>query len=267
MKIFETHAHLDLRDFDKDRAGVIEQSKKVGVEYLINIGYNQETSENAVKLASQYDFIYASVGYHPHDATEYNSEVVKKLALKNKVLAIGEVGLDYYRNLSPKNVQQKVFAEQIEIAKQLDLPLIIHDREAHEDCYDILLNHKAKNVVFHCFSGDVVFAEKILAEGWKLSITGTITYKNNHSLKDVVRMIPDDSFFIETDSPYLTPVPNRGKRNAPYYLPLVIEEIAKIRMQAPNTIAELTFNNAVNFFFKEINKNNLLKNKIKHKIV
>ena len=267
MKIFETHAHLDLKDFDKDRARVIEQIKKVGVEYLINIGYNQETSENAVKLASDYDFIYASVGYHPHDATEYDAEIVKQLALKKKVLAIGEIGLDYYRNLSPKAIQKKVFADQIEIAKQLDLPIIIHDREAHEDCYDILREHKAKNVVFHCFSGDVVFAEQVLAEGWKLSITGTVTFKNNHSLKDVVRMIPDESFFVETDSPYLTPVPHRGKRNAPYYLPLVIEEIAQIRMQSPNMIAELTYNNAVDFFFKENTKNNLLKNKIKHKIV
>lgn len=251
MKIFETHAHLDLKDFNKDRARVIEQSKKAGVEYLINIGYNQETSENAIKLAAEYDFIYASVGYHPHDATEYKSEVVRKLALEKKVLAIGEIGLDYYRNLSPRDIQKKVFAEQIEIAKQLNLPIIIHDRDAHEDCYKILKEHKADKVVFHCFSGDVVFAEQLLAEGWKLSITGTVTYKNNQSLQDVVRMLPDDSFFVETDSPYLSPVPHRGKRNAPYYLPLIIEEIARIRMQAPNNVAEMTFNNATKFFFKQ----------------
>lgn len=259
MKIFETHAHLDLKDFDKDRARVIEQSKKVGVEYLINIGYNQETSEHAIKMAKEYDFIYASVGYHPHDATEYQSEIIRDLALKEKVVAIGEIGLDYYRNLSPKNIQQKVFKEQIEIAKQLNLPIIVHDREAHEDCYDILKEQNAKNVVFHCFSGDVVFAEKILNEGWKLSITGTITYKNNHSLRDVVRMLPDDSFFIETDSPYLSPVPHRGKRNAPYYLPLVIEEISRIRMQAPKTIAETTFKNAVKFFLTGKTKSKVAK--------
>jgi len=251
MKIFETHAHLDLKDFNKDRARVIEQSKKVGVEYLINIGYNEETSKNSIELASVHDFIFASVGFHPHDATEYNSDIVRKLAQKEKVVAIGEIGLDYYRNLSPKKIQQEVFADQIEIAKQLDLPLIIHDRDAHEDCYNILKEHKAKQVVFHCFSGDVVFAEKVLAEGWNLSITGTVTYKNNESLRDVVRMLPDHSFFIETDSPYLAPVPNRGKRNAPYYLPLVIEEIARVRMQAPNRIAEMTFQNAERFFFTD----------------
>ena len=199
MKIFETHAHLDLKDYDKDRVRVIEQSRKAGIEYLINIGYNRETSENALKLASEYDFIFASVGYHPHDATEYDAQVVRKLAQKKKVVAIGEIGLDYYRNLTPKDIQQEVFGQQIEIAKQLNLPIIIHDREAHEDCYDILKEHNAKHVVFHCFSGDVVYAEKILAEGWNLSITGTITFKNNHSLRDVVRMIPDDCFFIETD--------------------------------------------------------------------
>lgn len=249
MKIFETHAHLDLKDFNKDRARVIEQSKKVGVEYLINIGYNKETSENAIKLASEYDFIYASVGYHPHDATEFDSEIVNDLAQKNKVLAIGEIGLDYYRNLSPKKIQKQVFAQQIEIAKKFNLPIIVHDRDAHQDCYDILKEHKAKEVVFHCFSGDVVFAEQVLDEGWKVSITGTVTFKNNQSLRDVVRMLPKNSFFIETDSPYLAPVPNRGKRNAPYYLPLIIEEIARIRMEAPNRVAETTFNNAVKFFF------------------
>ncbi len=249
MKIFETHAHLDLKDFNKDRARVIEQSKKVGVEYLINIGYNKETSENAIKLASEYDFIYASVGYHPHDATEFDSEIVNDLAQKNKVLAIGEIGLDYYRNLSPKKIQKQVFAQQIEIAKKFNLPIIVHDRDAHQDCYDILKEHKAKEVVFHCFSGDVVFAEQVLDEGWKVSITGTVTFKNNQSLRDVVRMLPENSFFIETDSPYLAPVPNRGKRNAPYYLPLIIEEIARIRMEAPNRVAETTFNNAVKFFF------------------
>ena len=249
MKIFETHAHLDLKDFNKDRARVIEQSRKAGVEYLIDIGYNQETSENAIKLAAEYDFIYASVGYHPHDATEFDSQVVRDLAQENKVVAIGEIGLDYYRNLSPKKIQQRVFAQQIEIAKQLDLPIIVHDREAHEDCFNILKESNAKHVVFHCFSGDVVFAEQVLEEGWKLSITGTVTFKNNQTLRDVVRMLPEDSFFIETDSPYLTPVPHRGKRNAPFYLPLVIEEISRVRMESPNKVAEMTFNNAVKFFF------------------
>lgn len=251
MKIFETHAHLDLKDFDKDRAGVINRSKDVGVKYLINIGFNKKTSENAIKLAKDYDFIYASVGYHPHDAQDYDNEVVKDLATNDKVIALGEIGLDYYRNLSPTKIQKQVFAQQIEIAKSLNLPIIIHDRDAHEDCYAILREHQAKNVVFHCFSGDVLFAEKLLSEGWKISITGTVTYNNNQSLKDVVRMIPDDCFFVETDSPYLTPVPNRGKRNAPFYLPYVIEEIAKIRMQSPNRIAEITFDNAVKFFFNK----------------
>ncbi len=249
MKIFETHAHLDLKDFNKDRARVIEQCKKIGVEYLINIGYNQETSENAIKLASEYDFIYASVGYHPHDAVEFDSDIVRNLARERKVVAIGEIGLDYYRNLSPKKIQKQVFAQQIEIAKELKLPIIVHDRDAHQDSFDILKEHNAKQVVFHCFSGDVVFAEQVLAQGWKLSITGTVTFKNNYALKDVVRMLPQDSFFIETDSPYLAPVPHRGKRNAPYYLPLVIEEIARIRMEAPVQVAETTFNNAVKFFF------------------
>lgn len=249
MKIFETHAHLDLKDFDKDRAGVIEKCKKVGIEYLINIGYNEQTSNNSIELAKKYDFIYASVGYHPHNADEYQANVIKELALKDKVVAIGEIGLDYYRNLSPKDSQQHAFSEQIEIAKEFKLPIIVHDRDAHEDCYNILKNQNAKDVVFHCFSGDVIFAEQVLAEGWKISIPGTITFKNNYSLKDVVRMLPDDSYFIETDSPYLAPVPYRGKRNAPYYLPYVIEEVGQIRMQSPNKVADQTFENAMKFFF------------------
>lgn len=254
MKIFETHAHLDLRDFDKDRARVIEKCRKVGVEYLINIGYNQKTSNNAIELAKKYDFIYASVGYHPHNAVDYQEDVIRELAVKDKVVALGEIGLDYYRNLSPRDVQREVFQKQIELAKEFELPIIVHDRDAHDDCFEILKEQQAKDVVFHCFSGNIIFAEKVLAEDWKISIAGTITFKNNYSLKDVVRMLPDDSYFIETDSPYLAPVPFRGKRNAPFYLPYVIEEVGRIRMQSPKKVASQTYDNAVKFFFPDKKK-------------
>ncbi len=251
MEIFETHAHLDSKEFNKDRDQVIQKCLKYGVNKIINIGCDEVTSQKSIDLADQYDFIYATVGYHPHEASSYNEQAIEKMAKHPKVVAIGEIGLDYYRNHSAKKDQINAFNKQIELAIKLNLPIVIHDREAHEDCLDILKNHKPKNVVYHCYSGDVVYAEKILQENWKISITGVVTYKNAFDLKDVVRMLPDDSFFVETDCPYLTPVPYRGKRNAPYYIPEIVHEISRIRMQSPKQIAEMTYRNAKKFFLNQ----------------
>ncbi|OQY37522.1 MAG: hypothetical protein B6226_05090 [Candidatus Cloacimonetes bacterium 4572_65] len=253
MKIFETHTHLDSKEFNKDRDKIIEKCKKNGIEYMINIGCNERTSENSIALAEKYDFIYATVGYHPHDATEFDANVVRKLAKHKKVVAIGEIGLDYYRNLSPVEVQKDVFEQQVKIALELNLPLVIHDRDAHEDTFNILKANNAKRVVFHCFSGDVLFAEKVLAEGWKISFTGQVTYRKN-LFSDTVRMVPDDAYFVETDAPYLTPVPYRGKRNSPLYLPEIIQHIAYERMQTPNQIALDSLENAKKFFFPKKKK-------------
>ncbi|HOE91370.1 MAG TPA: TatD family hydrolase, partial [Candidatus Cloacimonadota bacterium] len=188
MNIFETHAHLDFDDYKHDREQMIQKAFKVGVKNIINIGIDEKSSRDSIKLAEQYPEIYASVGYHPSTVKIFNEKVVYELAKHKKVVAIGEIGLDYYRNYNPKDMQKKAFARQVEIACEIDKPIIIHDREAHEDCFDVLKQNKAKKVVFHCFSGDVAFAEKVLAEDWYISITGVITYKNN-DLADVVRIL------------------------------------------------------------------------------
>ena len=199
-------------------------------------------------MAEKYDMIYATAGFHPHDAKVYDREFLLASAKNKNVVAIGECGLDYYRDLSPRDVQRKVFSDQVKIAIDLELPLIVHDRDAHDECFELLKEQNPAKVVFHCFSGDELFAEKVLSMGWKISFTGTITYKNN-LLENVVRTVPDNMFFIETDSPYLSPVPNRGKRNSPLNLRYIIEKISEIKRISPNKVAELSYNNAVDFFF------------------
>lgn len=249
MKIFESHAHLDFDQFDQDRGELLRKCKKNGIEYILNVGVEKKSIDASLKLAEKYAMIYAAVGFHPHDAKDYDREFLLEKAASKKVVAIGECGLDYFRNHSPRDVQRRVFSDQIAIAIELGLPLIVHDRDAHAECFELLIEQRPKNVVFHCFSGDELFAEEVLAEGWKISFTGTITYKNN-LLENVVRSVPNDMFFIETDSPFLTPVPNRGKRNSPLNLRYVIDKIAEIKRITPNKVAELSYNNAINFFFK-----------------
>ena len=247
MKIFETHAHLNFQHFDKDRDQLIKKCFNSGIEYILNIGVDEKTCNASIKLAEKYDRIYASVGFHPHDATDFNAEFIRQKVQHPKVIAIGEIGLDYYRNLSPKDVQKKVFEQQINIAMELDMPIIVHDRDAHQDCYEILSRNNSKNVVFHCFSGDEVFAQKLLEKGWYISFTGTVTYKNSN-MENIIRLVPEDKFFIETDSPYLSPHPLRGKRNSPLNLQYVIEKISEIRGTTPKKIAEFSYWNACNFF-------------------
>lgn len=247
MKLFETHAHLDLPDFDKDREVLISKCFETGIEYIINIGFNKETSISSLALAKKYLHIFATVGYHPHEAVDFDAEVVKKLAREKKIVAIGEVGLDFFRNLSPYPVQREVFANQVHLAVEYDLPLVVHNRDAHQECYQILKKEGVKHAVFHCFTGDIVFAQQVLDEGWMISFTGTITYQNSN-LDDVLRLAPLEQIMIETDCPYLPPHPHRGKRNSPLYLDLVVSKIAEIKELSPNEVAEQTFKNAHKFF-------------------
>ena len=247
MKIFETHMHLDSQHFDKDREQLIKKCFNSGIEYMINISVDEKSCNASIKLAEKYNQIFAAVGFHPHDVTDYNAKFIRQKAQHQKVVAIGEIGLDYYRNLSPKDVQKKVFEQQIQIAWELELPIIVHDRDAHEDCYEILVRNNAKNVVFHCFSGNEVFAQKLIEKGWFISFTGIVTYKNSN-MENTIRLVPEDRFFVETDSPYLSPHPRRGKRNSPLNLQYIIEKISEIRGTTPKKIAELSYNNACNFF-------------------
>jgi len=250
MKIYETHAHLDFSKYDKDREKMFKDSFTAGVEYINNIGVDEKSIIASFKLAEKYPQIYATAGFHPHDAEAYDAELVRKYASHPKCVAIGEIGLDYYRNLSPKKIQKQVFIDQIKIAMEFDLPIVVHDRDAHEDTLEILEEYMPKKVVFHCFAGDELMAQKIVAHGWKISFTGTITYKNSNQ-HNVVRLCPNDAFFIETDSPYLTPVPFRGKRNDPSKLRYVIEQIADLKRMPPKKIAEYAYSNSVKFFLNK----------------
>jgi len=247
MKLFETHAHLDHPDFDADRESLINKCFSSGIEYIINVAFNKETSVSSLELARKHLHIFSTVGYHPHDAVDFDAELVKKMAREKKVLAIGEIGLDFFRNLSPFPVQREVFANQAHLAVEYELPVIVHDRQAHQECFNILKKEHVKEAVFHCFSGDIVFAQQVLDEGWMISFTGSITYANS-LLDDVIRIVPTDRFMIETDCPYLPPHPHRGKRNSPLLLHLVAQKIAEIKGFTPLEVGELSFDNAHRFF-------------------
>lgn len=247
MKIFETHAHLDFDAFNKDRDQVIRRSLESGVKAIVNVGVNAAGSRASIALAERWDHIWAAVGFHPADADAYDPGLVKDLLRHPRVVALGEIGLDYYRDYTPRDLQRRVFEQQLGIAVECEKPVIVHCREAHDDCWDILAASGAPYVVFHCYSGDEAFAERAFDRGWHVSFTGTITYKNSDQ-SNLVRSVPRDRFFVETDCPYLTPHPYRGKRNAPYRLPLVVERIAELKGLPPKAIAEQTWINAARFF-------------------
>ena len=247
MKIYETHAHLDFDNYKNDRDKVLNSCFKTGVEKIINIGIDIESTQNGIKLSDKYPQIKATGGFHPSTAHKYDEQKLKELLKNKNIRAVGEIGLDYYRMYNPVEMQKKVFEAQIKLALEMDLPIVIHDRDAHEDCYDILSQYSPQKVVFHCFSGDIHFAERVLKNDWYISITGVITYKNSN-LDEIIRIIPRDKLLIETDCPYLPPIPHRGQRNSPEYLIYVIQKIADILKIPPRIIAEQTFLNAEKFF-------------------
>ena len=252
MRIFETHAHLDFKDYHKERDDVLKACFKAGVEKIINIGIDAESTERSLELGAWsleagMPVIKATGGYHPSTVHKYDEERLRELLKHENIVAIGEIGLDFYRMYQPAELQKQVFEAQVKLGMELGLPMVIHDRDAHEQCFAILKKYNPKKVVFHCFSGDVRFAERVLNEGWYISITGVITYKENE-LENVVRMLPKDRFFIETDCPYLTPVPHRGKRNSPEYLTYVVQKIGDLLRIPPKVVAEQTFLNAEGFF-------------------
>ena len=253
MKIFETHAHLDFEQFDKDRDKLLKDCFNNGIDKIINIGVGKQSSLNSINLAEKYSQIYAAIGFHPSEINDYDENLLIEKLSHKKVVAIGEIGLDYYRMHFSKKEQQEIFSKQVDLALKYKKPIIIHDRDAHEDCYNILKNKNAKNVVFHCFSGDENCAEKVLSENWNISFTGTITFKNS-KMDNIIRMVPKNRFFIETDSPYLSPSPNRGKRNSPLNLRYVIDKISGIKKVTPKMVAEISYENAEEFFLKNFKK-------------
>lgn len=249
--IFDTHAHFDDEKFDLDREEVLNDLKNHGVDLVVNIGCDQKTSENSIKLAEKYDFMYATVGFHPHSAIEFEEKHIKMLedmAKHEKVLAIGEIGLDYYYDNSPREIQKEVFARQLEIANKISMPVVIHDRDAHKDCLDIILKNPPKKLAYHCFSGSAEYAKTLVKLGYKLSFGGAITFKNARVSHEVIEAISIEHIMLETDSPYLTPVPFRGKRNDSRYLKYVVEKIAEIKNISCEQVIEITTKNGKEFF-------------------
>lgn len=249
--LVDSHAHLEDEKYDRDREKVIEECKK-DLTFLINVGSNLLTSKQSIELAHNYDFIYASVGIHPHDAQrEFDKvEEIKRLALQEKVVAIGEIGLDYYYDDPPKEFQKEIFIKQIRLAKKLNLPIIIHDRDAHGDILDILKQEWTKDLigVFHSYSGSVEMTFQVIEMNFYISLGGPVTFKNAKKTKEVAKAVPIEKLLIETDSPYLTPEPYRGKRNTPVYVKFVAKKIAELREMPYEEVCRITAENAIKLF-------------------
>jgi TatD DNase family protein len=253
--LIDTHCHLDFKDFDADRDEAVKRALAAGVGIIINVGSSLEGSRRAVELTGRYDAIYASVGVHPHDVRSINDAVfgdLKKLVSGGKkVIAIGEVGLDYYRDLSPRELQKEAFRKFIRLSRELELPLIIHDRDAHRDTLAILREESGIGEirgVMHCFSGDAAFLAECLNLGLHVSFTCNITFKNASALREVVKASPVEKLLLETDAPFLAPQPHRGKRNEPAYLTFLVGELSRIHGLSEEDIARITTHNANKLF-------------------
>lgn len=240
--LIDSHAHLDDNRFDKDRDKLIKSLKDDGVDMIINIGADLQSSIKSVSLAEEYDNIYAAIGIHPHSAKEMDDstiEVLKSFTNREKVVAIGEIGLDYHYDNSPRDVQRKRFKEQLDLAKEVDLPVVIHSRDADQETFDILKEAQNGTLegVIHCYSGSVEMAKEYIKLGFYISLAGPVTFKNARVSREVAKAIPLDKLLVETDSPYLTPEPNRGKRNEPMYVRYVAARIAETKGVAFEEVA------------------------------
>ena len=252
MPIFDTHAHYDSSAFNPDREAVLAALPEAGVALVVDPGCDLPSSRAALALAEQFPHVYAAVGIHPEDCAGYTDadlETLRALCRHEKAVAIGEIGLDYYwAENPPREFQQQVFRRQLELALELDMPVIIHDREAHGDCLEIVKEYPGLRGVFHCFSGSPEMAAELLKRGWYLGFDGPITYKNAKRAPEVAAVTPLDRILVETDAPYMTPVPFRGKRNDSRYLPYVIEKLAEWKDVTPQEMTEITFANGKRLF-------------------
>lgn len=251
--LIDSHVHLDDERFDGDRDILIKSLKSNGIELVINIGADMKSSIDSIELAKRYDNIYAAIGVHPHSASEMTEKTLDELrdmAKEDKVIAIGEIGLDYYYDNSPRDIQRKWFREQLELAKELDLPVIIHSRDATKETYDIIKEAKDGTLrgVIHCFSGSVEVAMEYIKLGFYISIGGTVTFKNSRVVREVAEAVPLDKFLVETDCPYLTPEPYRGKRNEPMFVKYAAEKIAEIRGISFEELSKATNKNTKELF-------------------
>ena len=251
LPFIDTHCHLEMKAFEQDREEVIARAKEAGIEAVITIGSDLEGTLKGVDLAETHDFIYSSVGIHPHDAKDFTGQtygLLKELTQKAKVIAIGETGLDYHYDHSPRDVQRNVFEQHLSLAKETGLPAVIHSREADADTLKIVRDAGLSQGVFHCFSGDVTMAEQVMALGFYISLAGPVTFKKARILQEVATRVPDDYLLIETDAPYLTPEPFRGKRNEPAHILHTAAKIAELRGITLQDISRITTLNAKRLF-------------------
>jgi len=251
--LFDTHAHYDDNKFDTDRHNVIEKVHREGVSYILNACTDMESVKLGLELTQKYPYMYAAIGIHPHcakEATDSTLASLYELASHSKVVAIGEIGLDYYYNFNPREIQKVSFSKQINMAKELSLPIIVHNRESHEDVLNIITREKAKEAggVFHCYSGSIEMAREVLNNNFYISIGGPVTFKNAKKVFEVIKYIPEDRLLVETDCPYLTPEPFRGKRNDSGYLKYIVEKVADIKGMAFEEVAAVTTENAKRLF-------------------
>ncbi|MEA1936412.1 MAG: TatD family hydrolase [Thermodesulfobacteriota bacterium] len=248
----DSHAHLEMKAFDRDRDKVIARAKEAGVDYIVTVGTTLSDCKKAISIANRYESVYAVIGIHPHEVKNIDDstyESLKEISRADKVVAYGEIGLDFFRNLSPRDVQIKRFGEQLELAGEIGLPVVIHDREAHRETLNILKEWKGnRRGIIHCFSGDYEMAKKCLDMGFYISIPGTITFKKSEKLREIVGKIPIENLLVETDSPYLTPHPKRGKRNEPANVIFTARKVAEIKGLPLEEVGKITSKNTKDVF-------------------
>jgi len=246
--LIDSHTHLEMEEFDEDRDEVVDRAREAGLEFLITVGTTLAYCQKALELAGRYEEVYVAVGIHPHEAKDIDSHTydeLRSLAGQEKVVAYGEIGLDFFRNLSPRSVQIRRFGEQLDLASEIGLPVIIHDREAHGETIEMLGSLRGKLTgVIHCFSGDRDMARKCLDLGYYISVPGTVTFNKAEELRRVVQYVPLTSLLVETDAPYLAPEPHRGKRNEPAYAVKTAERMAELKGLSYAEVARATSENA-----------------------
>jgi len=248
---FDTHAHYDDRRFDEDRGELLGSMCDAGVSLILNSGSSLRSSKFSLRLADQFSFVYASVGVHPHDSKSMTDKTISELEgllSHPKAMAVGEIGLDFHHNFSPQDVQKVRFREQMELARRVNKPVIIHEREALCDTLDVIRDFRDLSGVFHCFSGSWETAKIILDMGWYLSFTGVVTFQNARRSLEVLEKMPVDRLMLETDCPYLAPQPMRGKRNSSLFLPFIAEKVAQVRRLSVEEVAAITMENGMRFF-------------------
>lgn len=252
-KIIDTHAHYDDEQFDEDRAKLLEELKEEGVIGIVNCASSYESIDKTIDIVNKYDYIYGALGIHPENADEFSEDVLEEIRTKivnnKKIIAIGEIGLDYYWDENPsREIQQNALNRQMELARELSLPVIIHDRDAHEDTLEIIDKFPEVIGIIHCFSGSVEFARECIKRGYYIGVGGVSTFKNSKKLKRVIEDIPVDRILVETDCPYMSPEPFRGKRNKSSYIKYVIDKIAEIKNIEIEELNRIINNNSRNIF-------------------